>query len=872
MTTGAAASSASGTLPATDPASTALAVPPSSTASTALAVPPPLARLLATSATSQMASYITTRPLHLEAGSFSSFSSGAFPPPPPNFASTVAAASPLAGTNLSGPPIPLLMAPAASPAIADAPASADGAAPTPYQLTNLIIVLLKSDNYLYWRAQILPLLRSRRLDGFVDGSLPCLSRTVAALTANGTRVEAENPLYAAWVAQDQAIVSALQSSITKGVTGLVLFAATSYDIWRTFEQSYAQQSVARGNDLRRQLGDCKKLNSSAHDYFNKIKTISNTLTSIGQPLRDSEFVEHVLHGLDKEYDNLVEHVEDRITPILPLELYTRLLATERRVEARRQEASVVHDFAAHAAYRGAPSGGRGRGALRPRWPACWRCGSLAHLANGSLAHQLRHPRRNFLGIGNDGRGNEKQAAIADSYSGYTPSFAIDPTWYFDTGATDHMTSEMGKLNSNEPYRGQDKVRTADGSGTGHGARLELLDAPAAPPAATDVDRWMGHAAASRPEASASPSADGPVPSPPPSPAVSPGPSRPASPPCTSPARSAPAGPAFSTGPATPCTSPSTTASVDSPVSSSPTPPPPPPPPPPPALQYQALQNNGTWQLVPPRSGVNIIDSKWIFKVKKHAGWRYKARLVAKGFKQRLIVALGSEFALKDLGKLHYFLGLEVTYSGDGLTLSQQKYSHDLLRRAGMLACKAALTPMSSTEILSADGGLLLSADDATEYRRIVGGLQYLTSPDVSYAVNRVCQYLHAPRDTHWTAVKRILRYASPPAPVAPPRAAGAPPPHARAPLPPTPSLVAAAGGSRRAKPWRCWRRRPSLSARGDAPSGRPRSAAEKAPALAGRRGLRPWRSSWRARWWSLWPPPPVLQGVLWGRPDLGPRA
>jgi hypothetical protein len=127
---------------------------------------------------------------------------------------------------------------------------------------------------------------------------------------------------------------------------------------------------------------------------------------------------------------------------------------------------------------------------------------------------------------------------------------------------------------------------------------------------------------------------------------------------------------------------------------------------------------------------------------------------------RLIVALGSEFALKDLGKLHYFLGLEVTYPGDGLALSQQKYSQDLLRRAGMLDCKAAITPMSSTEILSVDGGTLLSADDATEYRRIVGGLQYLTitRPDVSYAVNRVCQYLHAPRDTHWTAVKRILRY------------------------------------------------------------------------------------------------------------------
>jgi histone deacetylase 1/2 len=78
----------------------------------------------------------------------------------------------------------------------------------------------------------------------------------------------------------------------------------------------------------------------------------------------------------------------------------------------------------------------------------------------------------------------------------------------------------------------------------------------------------------------------------------------------------------------------------------------------------------------------------------------------------------------------------------------------------MLECKAATMPMSSTETLSATDGVLLSADDVTEYKSIVGGLQYLiiTRPDVSYAVNRVCQYLHAPRDAHWSAVKRILRY------------------------------------------------------------------------------------------------------------------
>ena len=50
--------------------------------------------------------------------------------------------------------------------------------------------------------------------------------------------------------------------------------------------------------------------------------------------------------------------------------------------------------------------------------------------------------------------------------------------------------------------------------------------------------------------------------------------------------------------------------------------------------------------------------------------------------------------------------------------------------------------------------------DATNYRSVVGALQYLTltRPDISYSVNKVCQYLHAPTTLHWAAVKRILRY------------------------------------------------------------------------------------------------------------------
>jgi histone deacetylase 1/2 len=126
----------------------------------------------------------------------------------------------------------------------------------------------------------------------------------------------------------------------------------------------------------------------------------------------------------------------------------------------------------------------------------------------------------------------------------------------------------------------------------------------------------------------------------------------------------------------------------------------------------------------------------------------------------LVRSLGADFAVKDLGKLHYFLGVEVVTRANGLVMTQKKYSLDLLQRVRMLKCKTTTTPMSTTDKITAVDGELLSSADATEYRSIVGGLQYLTitSPYISYVVNRVCQYLHAPRDTHWSVVKRILRY------------------------------------------------------------------------------------------------------------------
>jgi histone deacetylase 1/2 len=106
------------------------------------------------------------------------------------------------------------------------------------------------------------------------------------------------------------------------------------------------------------------------------------------------------------------------------------------------------------------------------------------------------------------------------------------------------------------------------------------------------------------------------------------------------------------------------------------------------------------------------------------------------------------------------LGIEVKKISDGLVLTQGKYASDLLVKVGMKNCKSSPTPLSTSEKLSAHEGEALGPEDSTRYRSVVGALQYLTltRPDISFSVNKVCQYLHAPTTIHWTAVKRILRY------------------------------------------------------------------------------------------------------------------
>ncbi|XP_050875100.1 uncharacterized mitochondrial protein AtMg00810-like [Lathyrus oleraceus] len=127
-------------------------------------------------------------------------------------------------------------------------------------------------------------------------------------------------------------------------------------------------------------------------------------------------------------------------------------------------------------------------------------------------------------------------------------------------------------------------------------------------------------------------------------------------------------------------------------------------------------------------------------------------------RQSIMSFLASEFAMKYLGPLSYFMGIAVSRHPDGIFLSQSTYASEIIERASMTSCKPSATPVDTKPKLSTSSGT--SYEDSSLYRSLAGALKYLTftQPDISYDVQQVCLHMHAPRTKHMLALKRILRY------------------------------------------------------------------------------------------------------------------
>ncbi|GJR90040.1 ribonuclease H-like domain-containing protein [Tanacetum coccineum] len=197
-------------------------------------------------------------------------------------------------------------------------------------------------------------------------------------------------------------------------------------------------------------------------------------------------------------------------------------------------------------------------------------------------------------------------------------------------------------------------------------------------------------------------------------------------------------------------------------------------------EIDALLRNGTWELVDLQEGRKAIGKEVVF-MKPPEGYFpfdnksdkgvflallvYVDDIIITGNSvseiEKFKVFLKSKFMIKDLGKLKYFLGIEVVDTDKGICLNQRKYVLDLLSEYGMLACKPAKTPLMSKLVISneaSDKDPLL--ENITDYQKLMGKLIYLTNtrPDISYVVHCLSQFMHSPLTSHLKIAFKILRY------------------------------------------------------------------------------------------------------------------
>ena len=348
-------------------------------------------------------------------------------------------------------------------------------------------------------------LRGHSLLGYIDGSIHEPTETVSATTDQGGRSQVVNPEYATWFVRDQTVLSGFFATVTEEILAAIMNVPIARAAWVILEGMFASRSRARVIQIRSQLTSAKKKGVSTADYFRNMKTLADTLAAIGQPLKEEEIISYVLAGLGPNYDALVTtlSVKDDLTLD---EVYSHLLAYEHRQEVQDADYNIGNGNSANFANRnqgrgggqgghggnpggrgggGRGSGGRGQGqvqnggggrggggrggggrggvrgggntgngALRPVCQICNKVGHIALCCYSRFDHAY---------------GGEEEHHSANHA---TTSYQVEPNWYMDSDATDHITGDLEHLHVRDTYHGNDRVQVGNGAGlqithTGH---------------------------------------------------------------------------------------------------------------------------------------------------------------------------------------------------------------------------------------------------------------------------------------------------------------------------------------------------------------------------------------------------------------------
>ncbi|KAM2297173.1 hypothetical protein ACFX1S_036761 [Malus domestica] len=338
---------------------------------------------------------------------------------------------------------------------------------------------------------MLPLLRSRNLVSFIEGTSPCPSAFLK--DADGNLTDAVNPAFEIWVQQDATVLSWINSSVHPTILAALIGKTSSHSAWTTLRDRYASRSTGRLLQLRSELMNTHRGDSSISEFLDKINCLADTLSLSGASVSDSDIVAIILNNVGPAYESTVASAQARHEAITYSALEALLLGAERR---QKMHSAFTADtdptaFAAtcnggrpsppfrgrgfSSGLRGGGNGGRssfsrhgsshGSPSLQPDGllgPAP----SQTSFPNGRLQCQIctRYGHSaidcyNCLNMSYEGR------VPAPKLQAYAASAPTIQNWLFDSGANAHITNDPAQVTNARPYHGTDQVNGVVG-GTG----------------------------------------------------------------------------------------------------------------------------------------------------------------------------------------------------------------------------------------------------------------------------------------------------------------------------------------------------------------------------------------------------------------------
>jgi hypothetical protein len=340
---------------------------------------------------------------------------------------------------------------------------------------------LSKDNHASWRAQVLATIRGAGYEGHLNGKTKAPDAEIVEKKTDDTNVTNPNSAFQVWYSRDQQILWLILASAGKEVQPQIISAETAEQAWSTMKKMFSAQTRAKTMNVRLALTTTKKGNMSITDYVVKMKGLADKMAAVGKALDDDELAAHICNGLDADYNSVVTSVTARTDSISIPEIYAQLLSFETRLEL--QDGGSYDHVANHGRSNGGNNirglgtargrGQRGRGQVRGRGsnalkqrnggrqprpdaasmsedvPLCQICFKTGHRA-ARCWHRFDE---NYVP-------EERHVNAAITMNAYN----VDTNWYTDTGATDHITSDLNKLTMREKYHGNDQIHTASGSG------------------------------------------------------------------------------------------------------------------------------------------------------------------------------------------------------------------------------------------------------------------------------------------------------------------------------------------------------------------------------------------------------------------------